>query len=67
MQNKQFIEDMGLLAELSYVDFSNESLSKNNINWKDNAIDDIKSDENDVDTERETLLVDLLDTYEIGK
>ena len=35
MQNKQFIEDMGLLAELSYVDFSNESLSKNNINWKD--------------------------------
>lgn len=30
MRTMQFIEDMGLLAELSYVDFRAESLSKNN-------------------------------------
>ena len=31
MQSNQFIEDMGLLAELSYVNFRNNILSKNNI------------------------------------
>jgi len=36
MQSKQFIENMGLLAELSYVDFREVSLSKNNNNWEKN-------------------------------
>ena len=31
MQSNQFIEEMGLLAELSYVNFRDISLSKNNI------------------------------------
>ena len=34
MQSNQFIEEMGLLAELSYVNFRDISLSKNNIDWK---------------------------------
>ena len=31
MQSNQFIEEMGLLAELSYVNFRDISLSKNKI------------------------------------
>ena len=42
MQSNQFIEEMGLLAELSYVNFRDISLSKNNIDWISNAKDDIE-------------------------
>jgi hypothetical protein len=59
----QFIEDMGLLAELSYVDFRDVSLlgiSGENSNWKNNAKYDITDKDG-----RESTLEKLLDTYEI--
>lgn len=61
MQSNQFIEEMGLLAELSYVNFRDISLSKNNIDWISNAKDDIRSDKD----AREEVLIKLLETYEI--
>ena len=63
MKNMQFVEEMGLLAELSYVDFKNQSLlgiENENNDWQNNAEQDIILDE-DV----RKSLINLFDTYEL--
>jgi hypothetical protein len=63
MNTMKYIEEMGLLAELSYVDFRDISLlgiSGENSNWKNNAKDDITDKDG-----RKITLQKLLDTYEI--
>jgi hypothetical protein len=64
MNTMKYIEEMGLLAELSYVDFRDISLLKNNSGWKINANQDIDSEDNQKAGRVDTLQK-LLNTYEI--
>jgi hypothetical protein len=64
MNTMKYIEEMGLLAELSYVDFRDISLLKNNSGWKINANQDIDSEDNQKAGRVDTLQ-NLLNTYEI--
>ncbi|MDD3506403.1 MAG: hypothetical protein PHX65_07655, partial [Sulfurimonas sp.] len=60
--------DYGLLVELSYVNFRDESLTKGdaqtNSNWLENAQNDIDKSSS-ASSERKEPLKDLLSTYEI--
>lgn len=66
MNTMKYIEEMGLLAELSYVDFRDISLLKNNNGgWKTAAKLDIAAAYKD-SIDRAIYVIDpLLDTYEI--